>query len=134
MSLPPPDPKSLAGRLRARALAFPETTEEFPWGERAIKVRGKAFLFLRAEGTSVSFSVKLPASAAEALELSYAEPTHYGLGRHGWVTFTVDATRVAPLATFEEWLRESYKAVAPKRLAAALDAEPQTAPRRSRPR
>ena len=134
MSLPPPDPKSLAGRLRARALAFPETTEDFPWGERAIKVRGKAFLFLRAEGTGVSFSVKLPASAAEALELSYAEPTHYGLGKHGWVTFTVDATRAAPLATFEAWLRESYKAVAPKRLAAALDAAPKTTSKTSRPR
>jgi predicted DNA-binding protein (MmcQ/YjbR family) len=138
MSLPPPDPSLLAGRLRTRALAFPETSEEFPWGERAIKVRGKAFLFLRDEGTSVSFSVKLPRSAAEALELSYAEPTHYGLGRHGWVTFTVDAARAAPLATFEGWLRESYQAVAPKRLAAALDAAldaaPKTTSKPSRPR
>ena len=126
MSLPPPDPRSLEGLLRTRALALPEATEDFPWGERAIKVRGKAFVFLRAEGTEVSFSVKLPQSAAEALELSYAEPTHYGLGKHGWVTFTVDASRAAPLATFEEWLRESYRAVAPKRLAAALDAERKT--------
>lgn len=126
MSLPPPDPRSLEGLLRSRALALAEATEDFPWGERAIKVRGKAFVFLRAEGTEVSFSVKLPQSAAEALELSYAEPTHYGLGKHGWVTFTVDATRDAPLATFETWLRESYRAVAPKRLAAALDVERKT--------
>jgi predicted DNA-binding protein (MmcQ/YjbR family) len=124
MTLAPPDPKSLAGRLRAHALAFPEATEDFPWGERAIKVRGKAFLFLRAEGRSVSFSVKLPASAAEALELPYAEPTGYGLGKHGWVTFKLDATRDAPLPTFTAWLAESYRAVAPKRLAATLDAAP----------
>jgi predicted DNA-binding protein (MmcQ/YjbR family) len=78
MSLPPLDPKSLAGRLRARAMKYPESTEDFPWGERAIKVRGKAFLFLRAEGRSVSFSVKLPHSAAEALELPYTQPTSYG--------------------------------------------------------
>jgi predicted DNA-binding protein (MmcQ/YjbR family) len=122
MSLPPLDPRSLAGRLRARALAFPEASEDFPWGERAIKVRGKAFLFLRAEGDTVSFSVKLPHSAAEALELSYVEPTHYGLGKHGWVTASVDGGRSAPVATFEAWLEESYRAVAPKRLAAALDA------------
>jgi predicted DNA-binding protein (MmcQ/YjbR family) len=121
MSLPSLDPRSLAGRLRARALAFPETAEDFPWGERAIKVRGKAFLFMRAEGDAVSFSVKLPQSAAEALELSYVEPTHYGLGKHGWVTASVDGGRAAPLATFEAWLEESYRAVAPKRLAAALD-------------
>ena len=88
MALAPPDPRSLEGQLRTRALAFPEATEDFPWGERAIKVRGKAFLFLRAEGTTVSFSVKLPQTAAEALELPYVEPTHYGLGKHGWVTAT----------------------------------------------
>lgn len=121
MSLPPLDPKSLAGRLRARALKYPEATEDFPWGERAIKVRGKAFLFLRAEGSNVSFSVKLPHSAAEALELSYAQPTAYGLGKHGWVTAAVDGSREAPVGTFEAWLDESYRAVAPKRLVAALE-------------
>src|SRR5688572_16198191 len=99
MSLPPLDPRSLAGRLRARALEFPEATEDFPWGERAIKVRGKAFLFLRAEGDTASFSVKLPHSAADALELPNVEPTHYGLGKHGWVTATVDAGRDTPTET-----------------------------------
>jgi predicted DNA-binding protein (MmcQ/YjbR family) len=122
MTVPPLDPRSLGGRLRARALAYPETTEDFPWGERAIKVRGKAFLFLRAEGSTVSFSVKLPRTAADALELPYVQPTHYGLGKHGWVTATVDATREAPLAAFEGWLDESYRAVAPKRLVAELEA------------
>src|SRR4051812_39999441 len=122
MSLAPLDPKSLAGRLRARAMKYPEATEDFPWGERAIKVRGKAFLFLRAEGDTVSFSVKLPRSAVDALELPFVEPTHYGLGKHGWVTATVDASQDAPLATFEGWLNESYRAVAPKRLVAELEA------------
>lgn len=116
------DPRSLAGRIRAAALTFPETTEDFPWGERAIKVRGKVFLFLHAEGQAVSFSVKLPHSSAEALEISDVEPTGYGLGKHGWVTARVDATRDAPFETFEAWLEESYRAVAPKRLVAALDA------------
>ena len=121
MSLPKLDPKSLAGRLRARAMKYPEATEDFPWGERAIKVRGKAFLFLRAEGRNVSFSVKLPESAAEALELPYAEPTGYGLGKHGWVTAEVDGSRDAPVTTFEGWLDESYRAVAPKKLVASLE-------------
>ena len=121
MSLPPLDPKSLAGRLRTRAMKYPEATEDFPWGERAIKVRGKAFLFLRAEGSNVSFSVKLPNSAAEALELPYAQPTAYGLGKHGWVTAEVDGSRDAPVSTFEAWVEESYRAVAPKKLVAALE-------------
>jgi predicted DNA-binding protein (MmcQ/YjbR family) len=126
MSLTPPDPRTLEGRLRAHALTFPEATEEFPWGERAIKVRAKAFLFLRADGAGVSFSVKLPTSAADALELPYAEPTQYGLGKHGWVTFKVDATRDAPLPAFIAWIEESYRAVAPKKLVAALDAADRT--------
>lgn len=123
MSLSALDPRTLAGRLRARAMEFPEATEDFPWGERAIKVRGKAFLFLRAEGNSVSFSVKLPTSAAEALDLPNVEPTGYGLGKHGWVTAVVDAGRDAPAATYEAWLEESYAAVAPKKLAAQRAAD-----------
>jgi predicted DNA-binding protein (MmcQ/YjbR family) len=103
------------------ALAYPSTTEDFPWGERAIKVAGKAFLFMRAEKGEVSFSVKLPVSGAEALEESFTEPTHYGLGKHGWVTATVDTTRSAPIELFSDWIEESFRAVAPKRVIAALD-------------
>ena len=120
----PPDRRSLEGILRASALAFPETSEDFPWGERAIKVKGKAFLFLRGDGAAVSFSVKLPHSAAEALELPYVEPTHYGLGKHGWVTASVDAGREAPVELFESWIEESFRAVAPKRVITQLDARP----------
>lgn len=122
MTLPPPDPRSLEGLLRARALTLPEATEDFPWGERALKVRGKAFLFMRSAGRTVSFSMKLPHSAAEALEWPNVEPTGYGLGKHGWVTAKVDASREAPIETFEAWLAESYRAVAPKTLVKALDA------------
>ena len=124
-----PDPRSLEGTLRAWALGYPDATEDFPWGERAIKVRGKVFLFLRGEGNTVSFSVKLPHSAAEALEESYVEPTHYGLGKHGWVTATVDAGRAAPLELFRAWLEESFRSVAPKRVIAALDAPTGALPR-----
>lgn len=42
----------------------------------------------------------------------------YGLGRHGWIAFTVDESpsdeRWAPI---REWARTSYTLVAPKRLA-----------------
>ena len=32
---------------RDRAMSYPQTEEAFPWGERAIKVKGKTFLFMR---------------------------------------------------------------------------------------
>jgi predicted DNA-binding protein (MmcQ/YjbR family) len=116
-----PDPRSLEGKLRAWALGFPGATEEFPWGERAFKVAGKVFLFLGRRGEAASFSMKLPRSAAEALELGFVEPTGYGLGKHGWVTATVDTGREAPLELFQAWLDESFRAEAPKKVIAQLD-------------
>src|SRR5688500_16377649 len=44
---------------RAQSLRDPETTEDLPWGHRTLKVRGKAFRFLRRED-GLSLSVKLP--------------------------------------------------------------------------
>jgi predicted DNA-binding protein (MmcQ/YjbR family) len=109
----------LAAQLRARALALPEATEDFPWGERAFKVRGKAFVFLSvAEG--LSFSMKLPKSGIQALVLPFAEPTHYGLGKHGWVTFKPGRINKALTQQFFDWLLESYMAVAPAKLAKSL--------------
>jgi predicted DNA-binding protein (MmcQ/YjbR family) len=122
MSPSRPIPNSLEALLRDQALAYPETSEEFPWGERVAKVRGKIFIFMRATGTELSFSVKIPRSGAEALELGYVEPSGYGLGKHGWVTVRVDLTREAPVDSFRAWLDESYRTVAPKALVARLDA------------
>jgi predicted DNA-binding protein (MmcQ/YjbR family) len=116
-----PDPRSIEGILRTKALEYPETTEDFPWGHRALKVKGKAFIFMGGEGGVFSFSVKLKDSLADALEMGDVEPTHYGLGKHGWVTATVNPGRDAPTETFVKWVDESYRLVAPKKLVAQLD-------------
>ena len=109
----------LAAELRERALALPETTEDFPWGERAFKVRGKAFVFLSVND-GLSFSMKLPKSGVQALALPGAEPTHYGLGKHGWVTFRPGRLSKALKQQFFDWLIESYTSVAPSKLARAV--------------
>ena len=72
--------------LREHALSYPETREDFPWGELVIKVRDKVFVFLGRPEGGLSLSVKLPGSATFAFDLPYCEPTGYGLGRAGWVT------------------------------------------------
>jgi predicted DNA-binding protein (MmcQ/YjbR family) len=105
--------------LRDHALAKPEATEHFPWGERAIKVKGKVFLFMYAEPTRLSLSVKLPESASVALMLPFAEPTGYGLGKAGWVSASFEAGATAPIDMLCAWIDESYQAVAPAKLAAA---------------
>jgi predicted DNA-binding protein (MmcQ/YjbR family) len=111
--------------LRAAALRFPEAVEEFPWGHSAIKVRGKAFVFMGAEGGKFGLSCKLPHSHEAALLLPFATPTGYGLGKSGWVSanFEEKDARV-PVALLEEWIGESYRAIAPKKLAATLGAVP----------
>ena len=115
--------KKIETALRKQAMAYPEVTEDFPWGHRALKVKGKAFLFLSLDEEGLSFSMKLPVSGASALTLPFTEPTHYGLGKHGWVTATLPTgTKAAPFEMFQEWVEESYRAIAPKKLAARLDA------------
>ena len=109
--------------LRKQGLGYPETTEEFPWGHRTLKVRGKAFVFMSRED-GFSLSVKLPSSAQVALDLPFTEPTGYGLGKSGWVTATFAPGKRVPLDILSMWLEESYRAVAPKRVAALLDAPP----------
>ena len=111
----------IAQAIRKHALSYPETAEEFPWGESAFKVKGKTFVFMSDGPDGVSFSVKVPASRDLALSLPGAEPTHYGLGNKGWVTVRPDASTAMHVLEF--LIDESYRAVAPKRVLAQL-AEP----------
>jgi predicted DNA-binding protein (MmcQ/YjbR family) len=72
---------AIGEQLRKQALGYPGTDEHHPWGETAIKVKGKTFLFMRAGNDALSLSVKLPNSREDALALPFTEPTHYGLAR-----------------------------------------------------
>jgi len=110
---------------QAYALSFPGAYAEHPWGQTVIKVKRKVFLFVNgaiAPEDGVSLSVKLPHSGVDVLELPLAEPTGYGMGKHGWVTVLIMRDDQLPLQLLEAWIDESYRAVAPKRLLAELDA------------
>ena len=113
--------KKLEATMRDRALSYPESEETFPWGERAIKVKGKTFLFMRLGDAELSFSVKLPRTGIQALALPFAKPTEYGLGKHGWVTVRLTKVDKAMTEQCLLWIDESYRGVAPKRVVAALD-------------
>jgi predicted DNA-binding protein (MmcQ/YjbR family) len=106
--------------LLAFALSLPEAVEEHPWGEDVVKVRGKIFVF---GGTAASkrISVKLAESHAHALATDGAQPTGYGLGKAGWVTVPIRGPGVSA-GVLRDWVEESYRIVAPKRLVAELDA------------
>ena len=52
---------------------------------------------------------------------AHVVPAGYGLGRHGWVTLTLDAKVDGERwQQVEEWVRTSYTLVAPRRLARAV--------------
>jgi predicted DNA-binding protein (MmcQ/YjbR family) len=110
--------------LREFALGLPGAYEEFPWGECVVKVNKKVFVFLGIntdQDTGLSFSVKLPISGEDVLTLPFTEPTGYGLGKHGWVTVSFLPGEHPPIDVLRDWIVESYRAIAPKRLVAQLD-------------
>jgi predicted DNA-binding protein (MmcQ/YjbR family) len=107
--------------LRDFALTFPGAVEEHPWGHIAIKVKGKMFLILGGEEPRLSVTTKLPLSGRLALLLPFATPTGYGLGKSGWVTGDFGATDDVPVERLCEWIEESYRAIAPKKMVAELD-------------
>jgi predicted DNA-binding protein (MmcQ/YjbR family) len=111
-------------RLRDFALSLPGAWEDFPWGDRVAKVRKKVFVFLghdeKDDQEPSLVTVKLVESHGHALAIEGAAPTGYGLGRAGWVNVPVQAKGVTP-ELLCDWIEESYRVVAPKRLVAELD-------------
>ena len=109
--------------LRAFALGLPGAYEDFPWGESVVKVNKKVFVFLGLDpdsNTGFSFSVKLPISGADVLNLPFTEPSGYGLGKSGWVTVRLLPGDDPPVDVLQGWIAESYRAIAPKRLVSQL--------------
>ena len=113
--------------LRKFALGFPETREDHPWGESAIKVKGKTFVFMGCDRERLGLSVKLPQSREFALEYPFTKPTAYSLGKSGWVTAEFLAKDAPPLDILQAWIEESFHAIAPKKVAALRAAVKKTA-------
>ncbi|MEA3016709.1 MAG: hypothetical protein QOI38_1431 [Sphingomonadales bacterium] len=105
--------------LRGYGLSLPEAVEDHPWGHSALKVRGKTFCWLDRQ-ERFSATMKLPVSVDFALMFDWAEPAGYGLGRSGWVSVRFGAEAEPDLYLLKRWVAESYRAVAPKKLAATV--------------
>ena len=99
------------------------------WGDHpTFRVRNKNFVF--SDDKAESLSVKLDKDEAAAVVATdpAVEPAGYGLGRHGWVSVTIDPHADAERwQIVEEWVRTSYTLVAPKKLARIVLEEDGTA-------
>lgn len=121
----PSSPAAAAiAHLRDRGLSrHPGAALKSPWpGHLDLAVKDKTYAYLSAPGDPPSLSLKLPFSAGLALSLPGSAPTPYGLGKSGWVSMSFDEHPLPPLAQLEEWLDESYRAQAPKKLLAQFEA------------
>src|SRR2546430_17634450 len=76
-------------------------------------VRGRFCVFLSQAGERLYLLVKLPHSADAAVGLPFISPTRYRLGRSGWVSARFPKGSAIPLDMFQDWIEESYRAVAP---------------------
>jgi predicted DNA-binding protein (MmcQ/YjbR family) len=113
---------SVLRELRAFGLAYPGAHSKAPWPDHDdLAVNDKTFAYLPVEGQPFSLSVKLPYTGEVALLLPYARPTAYGLGKSGWVSFTPAEEELPGVAQLRDWIDESYRAQAPKRLVRELD-------------
>jgi predicted DNA-binding protein (MmcQ/YjbR family) len=123
-------------KLKAFGLAYPEAHGKSPWpGHDDLAVRNKTFAYLSAAGEPLSVSCKLPLTSKMALTLPFTAPTAYGLGKSGWVTATFGARDSPPLDLLKDWIDESYRAQAPKKLVVTLPEDPRRpGPRKPSPR
>jgi predicted DNA-binding protein (MmcQ/YjbR family) len=111
--------RDLRRKLLDYALAMPGAHLDHPWGEDVVKVNKKIFAFFGTpDGDEFGMGVKLPQSNSMALAQPGVKPSGYGLGKAGWVSTSF--SEPLPFEMLRDWLDESYRAVAPKRLAAAL--------------
>ena len=117
-------PRDLRKRLLEYALTLPEAYLDHPWGEDVTRVRKKVFVFFgTATGSDLGIGVKLPESAPLALAQKGVTPSGYGLGDSGWVNVRF-AESALPYDILRDWIDESYRAVAPKKLLASMGEKP----------
>ncbi|SDJ49910.1 MmcQ/YjbR family DNA-binding protein [Streptomyces indicus] len=113
-------------KVRAFALALPGAVEDFPWGDTVAKVNKKVFVFMGVTDGSwplgITVKLKDPEAHAHALTSPGAEPAGYGLGKAGWVRIPLEGKGAPAADLLCDWVEESYRAVATKKLVAELDA------------
>jgi hypothetical protein len=119
----PPSPLT---RLRRICLALPQAHEVEAWGEPTFRVRNKLFAMYAAANNHHGAGrpgVWCKAAPGNQALMVRAEPDRYFVppyvGPSGWVGVWLD--RTPDWAMVRELMRDGYRLVAPKKLAALLD-------------
>ena len=109
-------------KLHAFAASLPGAYDDMPWGDHCVKVGKKIFIFMGdPNAKQPHITIKLAGAHPAAMSIPGAAPTGYNLGKAGWVTIPI-RRGTPPTAIALEWIEESYRLIAPKKLIAQLDA------------
>jgi predicted DNA-binding protein (MmcQ/YjbR family) len=118
-------------RVRRICLAPPEAYEEETWGEATFRVRKKIFCMAAVHGPARTQSISLKASREDQLALlAQGEPFFFPayVGAKGWIGVDLNS-RLVDWTELEELVTDSYRLIAPKKLAAqATRTEARTLP------
>jgi predicted DNA-binding protein (MmcQ/YjbR family) len=119
----------LMASLKSFALDLPDAWADNPWGDSVVKVGKKIFVFLGDNEEDSMITVKVPESHDHAMSFTGAVPTGYGLGKAGWVTIPVAGLSSGDADVLRDFVEESYRTIAPKKLINELDARTGTSTR-----
>lgn len=120
-----PSPGALLGNI---ARSYPETHDSKEGPEQVFKVAGRPFLLLAEDAGALRLSAQLPVSKEAALSWPFTEPVRYKLGKNTWVAARFGPADEVPLELLWDWIEESYRAAAPRRLLAQLPAAGDSTP------
>lgn len=108
--------------LTAFGLSLPETDVAPGWGvTRYMRVRGKGFAVFGDKDEpldELTLTVKLPISADMVADLYYVRESKGWYKQHNWVIahFNPEDDILVELDTLKAWMKQSYVAMAPRRL------------------
>jgi len=106
-------------RLRRIALALPETTEQVAWEDHpTFRVRNKIFVITDFGGDGIT--VKATPDDQEAIVATHPRVSVAAyVGRYGWVSMDLKGSGI-DWALVEDLVLDSYRLIAPKKLAASV--------------
>jgi hypothetical protein len=113
--------------LTKLGLSFPETSAGPAWPPtRGLYMRKKMFAVFGAKAEpldALTMIMKLPISAEMAEELPFVRPARGWYKQNKWVTahFGPEDDILAEMETLRGWLKQSYVAVAPKKLGRMIE-------------
>jgi predicted DNA-binding protein (MmcQ/YjbR family) len=108
--------------IRKLCETYPGWEKAFLFGDHEVyRVKKKVYVWLGdGEKGGTYLSVKLKESQGAALMLPFVKPAAYGMAKWGWINADFPKGPL-PESLVKEWIEESYRHTAPKKLLAQLD-------------